>query len=104
MIINNYTQKIHWTYAFKCNVCGHIWTSARFTAKAPPKNCSKCKSTSWNDDVPKHLQKVQITKKTILDYLRYYESLFTGDIGSIKEHNFIVQMINDVKSQRLEKR
>lgn len=36
------------TEAFKCDRCGHIWISEKFTHKQPPIACSKCKSAYWN--------------------------------------------------------
>ena len=36
---------------FKCERCGHVWISEKFTAKNPPIACAKCKSPYWN--IPK---------------------------------------------------
>ena len=36
---------------FKCERCGHLWISDKFTAKNPPIACAKCKSPYWN--IPK---------------------------------------------------
>jgi hypothetical protein len=34
--------------AFKCERCGHVWISEKFSKDNPPVTCAKCKTPYWN--------------------------------------------------------
>jgi len=36
------------TDAFKCERCGHVWISEKYTPENLPIACAKCKSPYWN--------------------------------------------------------